>query len=173
MEVQILDQTPEDVLEVTRLLRDTWLDTYPNEEYGITKEEILDRYDEAKPDFEERMERRRQNVNQDPSSHSWVAKVDGKIVGFCAAGKGEENRIFAIYVLPQFQGQKIGWKMMKNALDWMGEPKEVYINVASYNQKAINFYEKVGFRKTGKKVEDDVAAFPSGAKIPEIEMLKS
>jgi RimJ/RimL family protein N-acetyltransferase len=44
--------------------------------------------------------------------------------------------------------------------------------VASYNQKAISFYEKFGFKKTGKSVIEDVARFPSGATIPEIEMVR-
>ncbi|MDO8429053.1 MAG: GNAT family N-acetyltransferase [Candidatus Daviesbacteria bacterium] len=173
MDIQIVDQTANDVLEVSRLLRDTWLDTYPNSEHKITREEILQRYDEASPDFQERIEKRKTNVNKDPNVHSWVAKEGEKIVGFCTATKGKENRINAIYVFPEQQGRGIGWKLMKNALDWIGEADEICVNVASYNQKSIEFYEKVGFRKTSKEIVGDAGRFPSGAVIPEIEMVKT
>ncbi len=172
MEIQVLEQTAEDVLETTHLLRDTWLETYPNDEYKITKEEILQRFDESNPKFQERIEKRKQTVNQDPADHSWIAKLDGKIVGFCSANKKDVNRLQAIYVLPGYQGKGVGWKLISTSLDWLGEDKEIYVNVASYNQNAIDFYTKVGFVKTGKTVIDDVARFPSGAVIPEIEMVK-
>jgi ribosomal protein S18 acetylase RimI-like enzyme len=121
MEIKILDQKVEDVLEVTRLIRETWLDTYPNKEFGITKEEILDKYDESKPDFAQRLERRRNYLNNnDDDHHSWVAKIGQKIVGFCDAKRGEENRIQAIYVLPDYQRKKVGGKLMQNTLDWIG-----------------------------------------------------
>lgn len=173
MDIQIIDQTVDDVLEVTRLLRDTWLDTYPNSKYKITREEILQRYDESSPDFQERLKKRKASVNKDPNSRSWVAKDGEKVVGFCTARKGEENRIQAIYVLPTQQGKGIGWKLMKTALDWIGSIDKIYVNVASYNQKSIEFYEKVGFKKTGKEIVENVGRFPSGAIIPEIEMMKT
>ena len=175
MDIKILDQTSEDVLEVTHLLRDTWLETYPNEEQGITREDILSRYDENNPRHQQRIAERMEKLKggqADPEIHSWVAKDGEKIVGFCSAYKRDHARIQAIYVLPEYQGKGVGAKLMQTALEWIGEGKDVYIDVASYNQKAISFYEKFGFKKTGREFTDEMFRFPSGAIIPETEMVR-
>lgn len=174
LNVAITDEIADDVWEVTRLLRDTWLETYPNEEHGITRAEILERYDESNPEFVKGVEQFKDGLEQsqkDPNRHSWIAKIGDKIVGYCSARKGEEGRIQAIYVHPDAQGKKVGGKLIQNALGWIGEG-DIYVNVASYNQNAINFYERFGFIKTGKEITEDVGRFKSGAVIPEIEMVR-
>ncbi len=45
--IKILKVTPEDVREVTELLYMTWLATYPNEEHGITTDDIEDRFKDS------------------------------------------------------------------------------------------------------------------------------
>lgn len=42
---------------------------------------------------------------------------------------------------------------MKKTLTWLGKEKDIYVNLVSYNQKAINFYQSFGFIKTGKNVK--------------------
>jgi hypothetical protein len=55
----------------------------------------------------------------------------------------------------------------------LGSAKDVSVNVAAYNQKAIGFYERMGFVKTNKaNVCDPASRLPSGKIIPEIEMVK-
>lgn len=56
----------------------------------------------------------------------------------------------AIYVLPQSHGTDAGPRLMESALAWMGTGKDVIVEVASYNGRAIHFYEKYGFSKTGE-----------------------
>ena len=103
-----------------------------------------------------------------------MAKVDGRVVGFNAPRITEDGRgrPFALYVLPDFQGLGIGYNLFQNSLDFLGG-RDLWFQVASYNKKAIDFYKRFGFIENGPVTEhDSVAKLPSGAQIPEIEMIK-
>ena len=45
------------------------------------------------------------------------------------------------------------------------------VHVASYNERAINFYKKLGFQSTGKIFLDERFKLRNGAIIPELEMI--
>ncbi|MEZ4113999.1 MAG: GNAT family N-acetyltransferase [Candidatus Paceibacterota bacterium] len=51
------------------------------------------------------------------------------------------------------------------------EDKDIVVWVASYNQKAISFYKKLGFVKTDKDMSSQFHKLPSGKFIPEIDMI--
>lgn len=169
-----MDTVPEDVYGIRSVQKVTWLATYPNEQLGISKEDIALRF--AKDDTDEGkqwMEERKKTFS-DPNVHTWVAKEDQTVVGFCVASKQEEfNQIEAIYLLPEYQGKGVGKQLMERALIWLGGKKDIVVHVAFYNEQAINFYKNAGFVATDKGIQDDVAILPSGATIPEIEMRKS
>ena len=171
--IKIADSIPRDVFEIRNVQKLTWLNTYPNKDLSITKEDIelnfiKDNTEEGKREIEEWKKR-----YLDPSENRWVAKDGDKIVGFCVVGIENNNgRIHAIYILPNYQGQGGGKRLMEVGLKWLGNDKDIYVNVVSYNDKAIRFYEKFGFVKTGKKVTDKVAVLPSGKVLPEIEMVR-
>ena len=171
MNIEIKDASGEDVDGIRYVLKTTWLDTYPNEELGITKEDIEQRFDDSTPEAQERLARQKQNINTKPDRHEWVAK-DGQVVGWCLALRGEENHIQTLYILPEYQGKGAGGKLLTAALGWIGKDKEVSLNVASYNQNAIGFYERYGFVNKGEAAQNDLPPFPSGAVIPEITMVK-
>jgi GNAT superfamily N-acetyltransferase len=172
--IRITDSGPDDVFGIRRVQRLTWLDTYPNPALGITWDDIAARF--AGDDTEEG--RRRLEVRKrryaDPHVHTWVATEDDDIVGFCTARReGDTNRIEAIYVLPSHQSCGIGRRLMERALTWLGDALPIRLNVASYNEKAIRFYESLGFVNTRQDViDDEVAPLPSGARIPETEMVR-
>lgn len=172
--IKIVDATPQDVFGIRDVQRITWIDTYPNPELGITKEDVESEF--SKDDTEEG-KRKIESWNKrysDPNQHRWIAKNGEKIVGFCVAYKEESNnRIWAIYVIPSLQGKGLGRKLMEKALAWLGNDRDIYINLASYNTKALKFYEKFGFIKTGKSAHSRyVEPLPSGKIIPEIETVK-
>jgi len=175
MTVQIPDATPNDADGVGQVQQYTWLATYPNAELGITKEDIEASFHASSS--EEAVKRRQawqQRINSDPLVHLWVAKHAERIVGFCLAKKeGTQNRIQAIYVLPEYQRTGIGKRLLQTALDWLGSQQEVVLTVASYNQQAINFYSRFGFVPSGRPGHSRAAKLPSGAVIPEIELPKS
>jgi GNAT superfamily N-acetyltransferase len=166
---------PDDVYAIRELHKITWLNTYPNDEAGITIGDIKDKFkDDETPEGKRKIEAKKErclNKNQ----QTWVAEERGKIIGACRAEKGRQiNRLSAIYVLPDYQGKGVGSELIVNALGWLGNQKDIYVNVVEYNLKAINFYKKHGFVETGKKgVFDSAAKLPSGKYLPEIELVKT
>lgn len=169
--ITIRDATGNDVYPIREIQKQSWLETYPNKRYEITREDIFDHFNEANEAYERKMEERKKTINTDPRFHTWVAVTEeNKVVGFCIAQKSEENRINALYVCSDFHGKGVGKLLITKALTWIGENKEICIGVASYNDRAIAFYEKFGFRKTNIVPHNDVASLPSGRLIPEIEM---
>lgn len=172
-EIEVDNATGEDVEGIRNVNRTAWLDTYPNEEYGITREDIeqfFDHYSES--ESQKRLEGRRQTINTDPGSHEWVAREGGKVVGWCYARKNGENRIQTLYVLPGYRNKGVGGKLLVTALDWIGPSRTILLNVVSYNQNAIDFYERFGFVKTGRPVQNGMPKLPSDKIFPEIEMAK-
>lgn len=172
MTVKIIQATPEDMKSIREVQKLSWLETYPVESLGITKCDVMQRF--ASDDTEEgkqQMEKRVARFFQ-PSAHTWIVKDENKVVGYCLAIKEKpSNRIQAIYLLSAYQGKGIGKKLLLKALNWFGKDKKVFLNVASYNTNAINFYKNVGFRETGRVLDEDFIPLKSGQRIPEIEMV--
>lgn len=161
---------PDAAEAIVRIQKETWLATYPNEEHGITVEDIL-----AKGlGSSERMERWRKNIaEQAEKDRTWVAKEDGLVIGYCFAKKGEtEHEIGALYVLPSHQGKQIGQKLVSEALAWLGNDKPTVLGVASYNTKAIAFYKRMGFKESAEPPAG-IAALPSGKYIPQLKMVRA
>lgn len=174
MNIEIKDATSGDVEGIWYVTRESWLDTYPNEEYGVTREEIEQKYDRSSLETKAKLERRREVVNTRSNHHEWVAKTDNKVVGWCYARSDKGNLVQALYILPEYQNQGIGSKLLKEALGWFDPKEDVFLGVVVYNQKAMNFYTKFGFIKTGKDVEDKetLPHLSSDKVIPSIEMVK-
>ena len=162
--------TPQDSLGITIVRRETWLSTYPNKEVGITREDIENKLNLRTID--EDVKRLNERISNDSSSRAFVAKNGEKIIGFILVVKGKvQNKVRAFYILSEFQGQGIGGRLMNKALEWLGNDKDLALEVADYNMQAINFYKKFGF------VENGVASSPAaklsdGKEIPEIIMVK-
>ena len=170
--IDIREACPDDANSMREVQRHTWIVTYPNETYGITKEDIEARFREDPETARERRERRRQSVCTAPF-HSWVALEETGIIGFCIVKQDDqENFLQALYVLPGFQSQGVGKRLLQTALDWLGSEKEVVLNVASYNEKAIAFYRAFGFVSKGSVVSAEALLLPSGVRLPEIRMVR-
>ena len=90
----------------------------------------------------------------------FVAKVDGRIVGFVAGdanwfSKREHKKVGAIHeivILPEYQGMGIGHALMEKILDYFRN-KGLHIAelwVGDENHRAIEFYRNFGFREKGQ-----------------------
>lgn len=97
-------------------------------------------------------------------AHKWldnliVAKDGDKVVGFVGYGTYRDNtlpehgEIFAIYVLKEYQGKKVGYELMNAALNKLSDYKKIAVWVLKGNDRAIRFYEQYGFRFDGKEAE--------------------
>ena len=90
-----------------------------------------------------------------------VAKDGERVVGFAAAGRyrgtdgsdSDEGEVYAIYVLSEYQKQKLGYALMRACLDRLRDCRKIFVWVFKDNRKAIAFYERVGFRADGEEKE--------------------
>lgn len=171
IEVPSVDSYP----EIMALYKETWLSTYPNTEYGITREDIEEMNSRGMaPD---QMEKRTQGFEKmlaDEKAYYRVATLDGKIVGVCGGEEREESvHLRSIYILPEFQGKGVGSMLMADFLAWAKRAGTVTVHVAVYNKQAIAFYERHGFIDTGKRFSEERFRMKSGNTIPEQEMVRN
>lgn len=170
----IIDRAvPADAEAVVELLRQTWFDTYPNTEAGITYEDIRRRVEGEKGEhIPQNIERWRSNiVTTDNSRAVYIARIGDEVVGMVAPSFVDgRRRVGALYVLPEVQGKGIGGKLMRKMLEWHGADNDIYLAVASYNQNAINFYQHFGFEQTNHVIRDEGDIY-GNKEIPEIEMI--
>lgn len=152
-----------DAKEIQEVRYQTWLKTYPNKKEGITAKDIKERF---KNRFsQESIQKTKEKILDSSGKYLFlVAKEGDKIISICElAKKDADNELQSIYVLPDYQGRGIGSMFWRKALEFFGREKDVIVSVATYNTNAINFYKKLGFTDTGKRITDGY--------IPEMEMI--
>lgn len=140
--------SPDDAEGIRQVQHDSWIETYPNEQVGITLnlvQELVENTISPKS-----IQELKESFNLTDRC-TWVAKVSSKIVGFSTAKKNDDtNQILAIYVLAEYHGKQVGNNLMEKSLEWLGKKKDIDVEVASYNDRAIRFYEKYNFHKNGQ-----------------------
>jgi ribosomal protein S18 acetylase RimI-like enzyme len=80
----------------------------------------------------------------------WVCELDNQIVGF-AIGDLKKNNVWALFVLPAYEGQGIGRELLILLLDWYyaQTTDTIWLSTAP-NTRAAEFYRSFGFKETGK-----------------------
>lgn len=96
-------------------------------------------------------------------AHKWTDNIlvakDDKVIGFVGYGKCRDDtlsdcgEIFAIYVLADYYGQKVGYELMNAAFEKLAAYKHIAVWVLKGNERAIKFYERYGFRFNGTEQE--------------------
>ena len=88
-----------------------------------------------------------------------VAKDGDKVIGFVGYGKYRDDtladygEVFAIYVLADNHGQKVGYELMNAAINKLSDYNKIAVWVLKGNERAIKFYERYGFRFDGTEQE--------------------
>ncbi len=169
-EIEIREATPADAERIAQISYRVWLDTYPNEAAGITKDDIEHRFiPRLSP--EGIAKRSNKLASAGPDERAIVALIQREIIGFCEAVRLEEhNQLRSIYVLPEYQGKGVGTKLWSAAKEFFDPAKDTIVELVEYNGKAIKFYEKLGFRDSGRRFSDPRFQMKSGATLPEMEM---
>lgn len=86
-----------------------------------------------------------------------VARVKGRIVGFCQFGKREEFELLRIYILPEWIGKGIGRQLLEEGENWVRacNGSEYVTNVQKRNRIGTKFYEKSGLSREPSQDRDD------------------
>ena len=79
--------------------------------------------------------------------HNGHKIVIGFLIGFISQSKSDECYIHLLCVDPEFRGRGIASNLIKNFCDVVTQEgcKKIYLITKPINQKAINFYQKIGF----------------------------
>lgn len=169
---QIRKITPDDILALHKIYFLAWLDTYPNDEFHITKEDIIYKY-EQRLTPEKIREGRERILRTTENELKLLLEYKGDVVALCNVVKEQtHNQLQAIYVLPGYQGLGFGSALWFEANKFLDANKKTIVHVASYNNRAIGFYEKLGFISTGRVFSDERFKMRNGAMIPELEMIR-
>jgi ribosomal protein S18 acetylase RimI-like enzyme len=165
-EFQIVEAQLSDAHVFTEIQARTWLDSYPNDEAGISREDVAAKIQE----WEQEGDSRIISEMQKPGSRAWVVKKNDEVIGFVAALKDEDERsIEALHILPEYQRKGLGSALLATALEWLGTDEKITIEVVTYNTDAQRLYEKFGFKNSGKSA--GCIILPSGMGIEKIIMV--
>lgn len=134
----------EDIKEINELWKQSWLATYPSEEYGISNEDILPQLELT----DEKIAFYKKYFEEHPSGPGyWVVRNGHEIAGFIRVKKLENNigQLKAVYVLPKYFGTGVAKMLMETALDYLKDCDEIFVQCVAYNDRATKFYQKYGF----------------------------
>lgn len=168
MEIKIRKSTKLDSESIREVSYKTWIETYPNKEFGITKDDIEDFFLKIKKN-----RKIKKKTNLTDKSLTYVATINNVVVGY-VVGYIRENfsQLQAIYILSKHQNKGVG-KMLFDKIneDFFEKGKNVIVQVANYNINAIESYKKWGFSDTGKRFQDEKFRFKSGSIITQVELV--
>lgn len=138
--------SPDDVELATEMRYKCWLDTYVNEEYGITPEWIETCF--ARQFTPEVIETRKQRLKDTEHHAGFVAKdSNGNIIGSTTPYIDEDGLqdVGSLYVENEWRGKGVANELMQSAIGWFDKTQPIKLCVASYNERAKAFYRKWGF----------------------------
>ena len=101
-----------------------------------------------------------------------IAKDKGKVVGFAVYGPSRDEdlmdagEVVAIYVLSEYYGHKIGYRLMNEAVSRLSEYNTIFVWVLEQNERAIRFYHRYGFEFDGCKKQLNL-----GTSVPAVRMI--
>jgi GNAT superfamily N-acetyltransferase len=88
-------------------------------------------------------------------SKGWVAVQGGEIVAFSIADRASRS-IFALFVLPAFEGRGLGSRLLDLALGWLWDNgADLVWLTTGPGTRAARFYERRGWLATGPESHGD------------------
>jgi len=92
-----------------------------------------------------------------------VAEREGSVVGWISAGAGRDpdventSEVYAVYVAPDCWRHGFGRQLMDAIEEHPSSRREITLWVLDQNQRAIDFYRKMGYEFDGAKRSDQIA----------------
>jgi GNAT superfamily N-acetyltransferase len=129
--VEVREACAEDIpgiFHVRVSVRENHLDTEQLRQRGITPESIA-------LDFE-------------GGRKGWVAAAGGRVVGF-SIGDAHTDSVWALFVLPEYEGQGLGRRLLNAAVSWLWECGAERVWLATGPEtRAEGFYRHLGWQAT-------------------------
>lgn len=150
-EITIERATPQDAEVICDIRDRARIAAYPNEALGITADDVALMAQGPGGEFlARRIAHLKEQFADRERLDTLVARQGDDVVGFVTPEVDEHGvqSIDALYVKPEMQHKGIGAKLMEQALYELDPKHDIYLDVVSYNQKAIDFYARYGFEAT-------------------------
>jgi GNAT superfamily N-acetyltransferase len=89
------------------------------------------------------------------SAGAWCAEVNGNIVGFSLTFL-EDREISGLFVLPEFERQGFGTKLLNQAVNWLFESGDSPVRLPTDpDTRAFAFYQKRGWKISAYRAENE------------------
>lgn len=142
--------TAEDIRPMLEMHAQSWRDTYPSSETGVSREWVESRVQRWLTD--ENIKDRQAKLNDletNPDMALWVVKNEhGDVIGAASPHRDQaQQRVGSIYVDKNYHGQGVAQLLMDKILAWADPKRPIELDVASYNERAKAFYRKYGFKE--------------------------
>lgn len=92
----------------------------------------------------------------DRLGRGWVCERAGEIIGFSYAARADGS-IWALFVLPEYEGLGAGKRLLKAATDWLfAHGHQQIVLSTTVNTRADRFYAAQGWQRAEMKDEEEV-----------------
>ncbi len=140
--------------EITSIYEESWKYAYK----GIIPQDYLDGLSGKQWTF----------AADNPDRASLIMLDGEKIIGTASFGKSRLSdmpgwgEIISIYFLPEYMGKGYGNQLLQAAVSGLADCgyKDIFLWVLEENLRAIRFYEKNGFRFSGRYLDDNIGGKP-------------
>ncbi|UTP40658.1 GNAT family N-acetyltransferase [Phenylobacterium sp. LH3H17] len=84
---------------------------------------------------------------QNEHQHLAAAFVGARLAGYVIATRHDDDDLELDWLMvePRYHGAGVGAALMQSGIDWLGADRPLWLNVISYNERAIAFYRRFGF----------------------------
>ena len=152
LQYEIRPPTLDDVVAIRSMHAQSWLDTYPNDEHGVSREWVEE--ETASWLTSEKLDESKEcmaKIFADPRHFYRIALGDGEVVGMVHLSETEDGskRLEALYTAKGTHGTGLAQHLMEAGEAFLGH-SDVVLEVVSYNQRAKAFYRKYGFEEMGE-----------------------
>ncbi|MYW15065.1 GNAT family N-acetyltransferase [Streptomyces sp. SID2955] len=139
-----------DAESVGHMLLRAWLQTYPNEDAGVDDTWILEQRGsvvtaEGIGQWQQFIE---EAIRHPELLFCRIVRSGAEIVGVLCGP--EVVTLGPMYLLDEAQGQGTGRRLMGEFLAW-ADDAPMHLWVTEYNERAVQFYERHGFKLTGER----------------------
>jgi len=170
IQIQIETATEEHIPTIIKIEEQSWVSTYPNQEAGITKEDVRARFSS---DF--KAKRAAEIKAEMGSGHRYRVLIkDRNVIGYSHLLQEEDyNDFVEAYLLDEYHGHGYGGALLRDGLSWFGNNKPTRLEVATHNAHAKAIYGHFGFQENPMLRQapgEDWNVLPSGRRIPVIFM---
>ncbi len=152
---EIRKTTFEDIEELRKMHAQSWNDTYPNEEMGVSQAWVKERTSAwLTPEGIEKSVEHFKGVFDNPDHFHRIATKNGRIIGLVHMSNLDgKQHLEGLYLDKSQHGIGLAQQLMDAALAWSDMTQPITLEVASYNERAKAFYRKYGFVEKSEDIK--------------------